>query len=751
MGFKRRTFLQQAGLVLFALGAGEIGQGLVGGKSLAVPLLERYYQALAQPQGRKLALLVGINQYPRSVTPLQGCVTDVELQRELLIHRFGFAPEDVLVLTNSAATRSQIEQAFLEHLGQQASAEDVVLFHFSGYGSRIQSFPLGQPAQSNGLIPYDGKLGESLEVNALPEETLRLLVRSLPTSQVTIVLDTSYQTVKQPLQGSLRVRSHPFITGQPLSAEALQFQAQLREQLAQTLSPRQLAASKSGVILAAAGPDQLAAETAWGGFNAGLFTYALTQHLWQAIAPTTVQISLHSTTSLLRRVAGTQQQPQLITPNPNLLPTAAYYVALDADTSADGVVIAVEETGKTGHLWLGGLPAPVWESYGLNSLFTLSATEGEATPPGQLILRSKEGLTARARWVGQEVPETLKLQVGQRVQEAVRVLPRNLGLTLALDSNLERIDRVDASSAFAGVGEVSSVVNAGEQPADYLFGKVKEPKSATASATSPTEGGYGLFSLGRDLLFKSAGDAGEAVKAAANRLTPHLQTLLATKLWRLTLNEGSSRLPVRGSLELSSSQGSTVIQRATSRGRDRTSKLSINSQGLAQALPVVAGGSRLQCRLENLSDQEIYFLILGINSTGHPIILYPPFATATPETPDTPPQLVPGVLPPKESLVFPPAEALEPWRVSTPPGLMEVQFICSRAPFQQTLSVLAASLPYPGNGITELRNPLAIARAVLQDLHQASAVPPESVGNPGDMYLLDVNAWATLNFVYQVS
>ncbi|HAA29179.1 MAG TPA: peptidase C14, partial [Cyanobacteria bacterium UBA8553] len=78
MGLKRRTFLQQTGLVLAALGVSETVLSLLGEKSLAVPLLERYFQVLAQPTGRKLALLVGINQYPHS-TALAGCVTDVEL------------------------------------------------------------------------------------------------------------------------------------------------------------------------------------------------------------------------------------------------------------------------------------------------------------------------------------------------------------------------------------------------------------------------------------------------------------------------------------------------------------------------------------------------------------------------------------------------------------------------------------------------------------------------------------------------
>jgi hypothetical protein len=35
-------------------------------------------------------------------------------------------------------------------------------------------------------------------------------------------------------------------------------------------------------------------------------------------------------------------------------------------------------------------------------------------------------------------------------------------------------------------------------------------------------------------------------------------------------------------------------------------------------------------------------------------------------------------------------------------------------------------------------------------LHQASNITPDSLGIGSDVYALDVNAWATLNFNYQV-
>jgi hypothetical protein len=73
----RRHFLQFAGSTLATLGLSQLN---------IQQQADRYGKVLAQSTPRKLALLVGINNYP-SPYSLDGCVTDVELQSHLLIHR----------------------------------------------------------------------------------------------------------------------------------------------------------------------------------------------------------------------------------------------------------------------------------------------------------------------------------------------------------------------------------------------------------------------------------------------------------------------------------------------------------------------------------------------------------------------------------------------------------------------------------------------------------------------------------------
>lgn len=824
MGLNRRSFLQRAGWALAALGVSETALSLLGDKSFAVPLLDRYYQALAQPSRRKLALLVGINQYPRgtemrSLPSLQGCVTDVELQRELLIHRFGFHPSDILTLTDSQATRQNIETAFLEHLTEQAAAGDVVLFHFSGCGSRIrigaeekelrtelgadesslspqstlgegESVAAAQLAPTlfnaqvntqNSLVPVDGVLlTKGAPANDLLEETLFLLLRSLPTDQVTTVLDTSYTDADTLLQGNLRIRSARQPLAEQASEEELAFQEKLllrlkssREQLNKQHKPGQM----PGIVLAAAGPSQLAAEAPWGGFSAGLFTYALTQHLWQATPPTTVQVSFSRAAGVVEQVVG-KQQPQLSGQKSNQPSLPPYQPEISI--GADGVITAVEEGGKTVHLWLAGLPAPVLEYYGANSLLSASLPISETQTPDsnatgevssiptqlQLYIRSKEGLTAKARVIGTADTSSLSsLQVGQLVHESVRVLPKNIGLTIALDAGLERIERVDATSAFANVRSVSSVVTAGEQPADYLFGKAQTPDYV---------GGYGLFSRGRNLIPNTAGEAGEAVKAAVNRLVPRLRTLQAAKLLRLTVNEGSSRLGVGATLEMIYPSQKLMLKRETlrrtgnavfdSNPRGDDSRLDNSKIASEVSIPTIPIGSRIQYRVQNYSDRPIYLMLIGVDSGGAGVALYPLQFPQIGDGSDTKLIVKELVVEAGATLIVPQPSASFELTIHGPVGLEETLLICSSAPFTQTLATMASIREPKGEGAGELFKPLSVAQAVLQDLHQAStlgkrhegeteaiaSVPSETIAVSSDSYALDVRSWATLSFIYQV-
>lgn len=227
---KRRHFLQLAGSTLTTVGISQLDIMHQG---------NRYAQVLAQNTPRKLALLVGINQYSAPILALKGCTTDVKLQQELLIHRFGFNPQDIVTLTDQQATCKSILTAFEEHLINQAKPGDVVVFHFSGHGSTVTDPDRDQPDGLNStLVPVDSKLPEGYPITRGPVSdimghTLFLLMSALKTENVTVVLDCCYSGGGT--RGNLRVRSR--FGGDKLQPSALELNYQKQWLKRLNLSP----------------------------------------------------------------------------------------------------------------------------------------------------------------------------------------------------------------------------------------------------------------------------------------------------------------------------------------------------------------------------------------------------------------------------------------------------------------------------------------------------------------------------------
>jgi hypothetical protein len=718
-------------------------------------------------------LLVGINQYRPA--PLSGCVTDVELQRELLQARYGFQPSDILTLVDQQATREAIVTAFTTHLIEQAKTGDVVVVHFSGYGGMIAQAATPQPS----LVTVDEPVttGDGLMVRDLSAAAFDALLRSLATENVTTVLDTSYRYPGRSLQGNLRIRARPLAEMAQLQPTELDLK--LLDEAADPSSAK--SARLPGVRWLATAADQVATETRWSGFSAGLFTYALTQHLWQLTPPTTLYLSLGRVREQVEQWA-TQAQPQLVLPNGSLLKSQplgqiAKLMPYDRSplplTAVDGVITSLED-GGTVRLWLGGLSPLLLEHYGLNSLLTIvpalpseSPTASPQDAPIQVQLLSRDGLSAKAKRVpspkrpigetSQTPLEALiapvpEIQVGQFVQEQVRVVPRHVDLTVALDSSLERIERVDAISAFSAIPHVTAAI-AGEQAADYLFSKAQTTVPTQVAAlpssdiplgtTTTAQSSYGLFSPGQTTLPSTIGAGGEAVKVAVRRLAPILPTLIATKLLNLTVNETVSQLAVRAVLEAVDAQPQVLVSRETRAAARRSLPPLPQPQGLV-TLPV---GTRIQYRLENHSAQPVFVLVLGRDSGGTLMSLYAPGARSR----EVPPTDALDAIAPAANLTLPPATSTFQWVLHSPTGISETYLICSRAPFTQTLMTLDAVLrpvtDFPM--LYTIPNPVEVAQSVLQDLQQAGASATQTIA-AADSVALDIAAWATVRFVYQV-
>lgn len=782
MGLKRREFLQRASMMLAALGISEAAWW---------QLSDRSYQALAQPTRRKLALLVGINQYPignAGFEPLRGCAVDVQLQQELLIHRFGFQASDVLTLVNQQATRQQIEDAFINHLIEQAQPGDVVVFHFSGYGSSIPRLntTTSSSAVQNSLVPVDGTppTQETGEINHVLEDTLWLLRQSLATDNVITILDTSYTYPNFDQPATLRIRSSGTPTTSQLSSDELALQDQLLSQLNLTReqlehrSPRQF----RGLVLAAAKPSQVAAEMNWDGLNAGLFTAILTQTLWSAFASDSLQSRFTQVAGCVEQVMGAAQQPQLYQQKVPLEETAKSEQLLSKtfrfnSAAADGIVTAVEDNGKTAKLMLTGVPASVLEDYQVNSLFTILPDSQSTTRLNQpdLIVRSRTGLTAKValRTGNPGSSEIPQIQVGQQVQEAIRILPQQVNLKVALDPKLTRIERVDATSAFSGISDVSIVAN--DQPADYVLARVRDTTIAqnpSAPLPSLMAGRYGLFSLGQALLPETVGDGGEAVKVAVQRLVPQLKTRLAQKLLHLSVNERSTLIKAKVTLAKLTPQSQVLITRQTSPGNQtpppdpvpvENPKAASSTQSASSSsvgMVTVPMGSRVQYQIQNNGNLPIYFIGFYLNTRGQAYILDPTLnsVSESDETQTSVPRQ--QRVSPGKTLSLPNTNSYDETAsteglgeiIAGPAGIANSYFILSHQPFTKTLTVLDRELKTTTGNLKflKLSNPLEMVEAILKDLNKASELGIEKAGVSADDLALEINTWATLNLIYRV-
>jgi hypothetical protein len=84
----------------------------------------------------KWALLIGINKYMIDGADLRGCVNDVKNMQAVLTTYYGFAPKDITVLLDHAATTKAMK-AEIAALVAGAKKGDTILLHYSGHGANV--------------------------------------------------------------------------------------------------------------------------------------------------------------------------------------------------------------------------------------------------------------------------------------------------------------------------------------------------------------------------------------------------------------------------------------------------------------------------------------------------------------------------------------------------------------------------------------------------------------------------------------
>ncbi|MBD2235959.1 caspase family protein [Aulosira sp. FACHB-113] len=605
---KRRHFLQFSTSTLATLGLSQLDIWHKG---------NRYAQVLAQDTPRKLALLVGINNYPNlEDNNLNGCITDVDLQQELLIHRFGFKPTDILRLTSYPKdiqpTRQNILKAFEEHLIKQAKPGDVVVFHFSGHGSRlaeVDNIKVNNDDYNSTLVTAD--VGNDPLARDIMGRTLFLLVSALNTENVTVVLDSCYSGGGT--RGNLLIRS-TLNNDRKASLEEIAYQKSWMKRLninAEELAKKRRDKIRKGVVLAAAQGDQMAADANFDDFYAGAFTYLLTQYLWQQtgnVGSAIAQITpvLKSVYQQVPKVDGEQKQP--------------VYFINNKVPPIDAVII--KSDGEKATLWLGGVDKESLDTFREKATFSILSKEGKISGEVELI-SPRRGLVAEAKLI--KKGSINSLQAGMLLQESTRIVPADLKLNIGLDPSLGQ-DINAAKEALKAINRIQPITAQNQKPpypndVQYIFSRMtaayRQKLQQQSIAALPDVNSLGLFTEGLELVSESFGNTGETVKDAIERLNPKLKSMLAASIVKKTLNTNSSALDVEAAIYLVEQPDKIIARTATRRSNNHRGLLEekyshkINLQ------------KTFQFRVTNHESNPVYFAILIFDSSGDLFVVFP--------------------------------------------------------------------------------------------------------------------------------
>lgn len=153
--------------------------GSVPGSDVDVPSVER----TAKPN--RYAVVVGIEQYRTKLPKADFAARDAQTMKDYLTKTMGFSDENVALLVNENATRTDIEK-YVEHwLPNRVEKDSTVFIYYSGHGA-----PNAKTGEAF-LVPYDGDPA-FVEATGYPLKRLYEQLGKLPVKEVVVLLDSCF-------------------------------------------------------------------------------------------------------------------------------------------------------------------------------------------------------------------------------------------------------------------------------------------------------------------------------------------------------------------------------------------------------------------------------------------------------------------------------------------------------------------------------------------------------------------------------
>ncbi|MEE2858326.1 MAG: caspase family protein [Candidatus Neomarinimicrobiota bacterium] len=132
------------------------------------------------------ALLIGINEY-QNVPPLNYAVNDAVAVKDMLIESYGFKEENIILIIDEEATKTNIIQGFSDILTNAKERDRVVVF-YAGHGD---TYKLPSGGDMGYLIPVDGDL-DNLYVSSIPMKSVYDIADMSYAKHIMYLVDACY-------------------------------------------------------------------------------------------------------------------------------------------------------------------------------------------------------------------------------------------------------------------------------------------------------------------------------------------------------------------------------------------------------------------------------------------------------------------------------------------------------------------------------------------------------------------------------
>jgi hypothetical protein len=139
----------------------------------------------AKPNRNAYAIVMGIERYRQKLPNADFAAHDAEIVKEYLAKAMGYPEENIILLQNDRALKSDLEKYLGKWLANNTEPDSAVFIYFSGHGA-----PNPKTGEAY-LVPYDGD-PKFLDDTGYPLKRLYENLSRLPAKEVVVVLDACF-------------------------------------------------------------------------------------------------------------------------------------------------------------------------------------------------------------------------------------------------------------------------------------------------------------------------------------------------------------------------------------------------------------------------------------------------------------------------------------------------------------------------------------------------------------------------------